>query len=72
MTRNGKRPQAPYKSLRETAFLTGLSVGFLRTGCKSGKIPHVKVGQEYRVNMPLLLEQLEAEARAAGGEASKS
>ena len=68
----GKRlfiKDAPFQSLRGAAYLTGLSVGFLRNGCKAGTVPHLKVGAEYRVNVPLLMQQLEAETR---GEASGS
>lgn len=63
----GKRvfnPDAPYQSLRNAATLTGLSVGFLRDGCKTGTIPHVMAGSEYRVNMAQLLAQLETESQA--------
>ena len=57
---------APFQSLRGAAYLTGLSVGFLRAGCKAGTVPHLRVGAEYRVNVPLLMQQLEAEAVKRG------
>ena len=53
---------APLQSLRNAAILTGLSVGAIRKGCIAGKIPHVRVGSEYRVNIPLFLAQLETES----------
>ena len=56
--------EAPYQSIRNAARITGLSAFFLRDGCKSGKIPHLKIGGEYRICMKLLLEQLEQEAAA--------
>ena len=59
--------EAPYQSLRGASCLTGLSIGYLRDGCKQKTIPHVMAGKEYRVCMPLLLRQLEAEAAASVG-----
>jgi len=38
-------------------------MGSIRAGCRSGKIPFVMCGSEYRISMPLFLQQLEAEAR---------
>ena len=54
--------EAPYQSIRNAARITGLSMFFLRDGCKTGKIPHLMIGGEYRICMPLLLEILEQEA----------
>ena len=51
--------EAPLQSLSGASYLTGLSVGFLRQGCKNGTVPHIRVGKEYRVNVPALLRQLE-------------
>lgn len=55
---------APYQSIRGAAEITGLSMGSIRAGCKAGKIPFVLCGQEYRICMPLFLQQLEAESAA--------
>lgn len=60
-------PDAPYQSLRGACRITGLSVGFLREGCKTGVIPHIMCGKEFRVNVPLLLKQLEEESSANAG-----
>ena len=57
-------PDAPYQPFRGASKITGLSIGFLRDGCKNGKIPHVMAGKEYRICMPLFLKQLEDEAAA--------
>ena len=54
--------EAPFQSLRGASYLTGLSIGFLREGCKANAIPHIMAGKEYRVNMPLLWQQLNAQA----------
>ena len=56
---------APFQSINNTAYLTGFSRGYIRDGCKSGTIPHVMCGQEYRVNVPLFLQQLETESAAS-------
>lgn len=53
---------APFQSIRNAARITGLSQFYLRERCKTQTIPMIKVGTEYRINMPLLLEQLAREA----------
>ena len=65
MPRRTFDPNAPYQSINNTAYLTGFSRGYIRDGCKSGTIPHVMCGQEYRVNVPLFLQQLETESAAS-------
>lgn len=61
--------EAAYQPINGASFLTGFAPGFIREGCKKKIIPHVMVGAEYRVNMPLWLAQLEVEsaANAKGG-----
>lgn len=58
-------PIAPFQSIRKTARLTGLSAYYLRAGCKDGSVPHIMVGAEYRVNVPLLMDRLNAESAAS-------
>lgn len=58
---------APYQSIRGAAEITGLSMCSIRAGCRSGKIPVVMCGSEYRIAMPLFLRQLENEAAASLG-----
>ena len=55
---------APFQSISGAAYMTGLSAGYIRTGCKAGTVPHIRVGTDYRVNMPRLLEQLNAQSVA--------
>lgn len=65
----GKRivdKSAPYQGLRTAAALSGLSVQYLREGCRAGRIAHIMAGREYRVYVPALLNQLEAEALGRG------
>lgn len=53
---------APFQSIRNTSELTGLAQGFIRAGCRSGTIPCIRVGAEYRVNVPLFRRQLDGES----------
>ena len=61
-------PAAPYQPLSGACRLTGLSVHYLREGCKRGTVPHIRCGNEYRANVPLLLRQLEAQSAANAGD----
>lgn len=51
----------PYLKLKETVVETGLSMYYLRNGCKNGTIPHIKSGTTYYVDVPALLEKLRAQ-----------
>ena len=53
---------APFQRINNTAYLTGLSAGYVRAGCKNGTIPHIMCGQEYRINVPLFLDILQKES----------
>jgi hypothetical protein len=55
-------PDAAFQGLRAASRITGLSQGFLREGCKNGTIPHIRVGQEYKINLPLLVRLLDGES----------
>lgn len=59
--------EAPFQPPRAAAYLTGLSLQFIRDGCRNGTIPHIRVGTDFRVNMPLFLERLNAESVEPGG-----
>lgn len=52
-----------FQKISDTARITGLSAYFIREGCKSGEIPHIRCGLTYLVNVPALLEKLDAESR---------
>ena len=64
MPRRTFDPAAPYQSITGASRITGLAQGYIRDGCKQGTIPHIMCGSEYRVNVPLFLQQLEVEATA--------
>lgn len=50
----------PFQTVKETVRTTGLSEHFLRTGIKEGKVPVVQSGKKFFVNVPKLLERLNA------------
>lgn len=52
-------PAARFQPITGAAKITGLSRNFIREGCKAGTIPHIKVGSDFRVDMPRWFEQLE-------------
>lgn len=52
----------PFQTIADAARTTGLSQFFLRKSCKDGSCPHVKSGSTYMVNVPLLIEQLNAKS----------
>lgn len=65
----------PFQTIPEAARSTGLSQYFIRNGCKAGTVPHIvvhgpkgKAPGKYMVNVPLLLEQLNAVSMGGGGQ----
>lgn len=54
---------APFQSSAGASRVTGMSVKWIREGCKSGTIPHILVGTDFRVNVPALLEMLDRQSR---------
>lgn len=58
---------APFLKIKDACRVTGMSQSFLRSGCKDGSIPCIRVGKEgnsaYMINVPALLEKLDAESR---------
>lgn len=67
MSRKKIDPAAPFQSIRGAAAVTGLSRYFILKGCQDGTIPHIRVGVDYRINMPLFLAQLESSCTAVNG-----
>ena len=51
-----------FMPVEETAEYTGLSVYYLRQGIRTGKIPFVKCGCKSMINIPKLIELLDAES----------
>ena len=52
----------PFQRIPQACMTTGLSQHYLREGCKTGTVPHIKSGSVYLVNIPALLRQLGADA----------
>lgn len=50
----------PFQKIPEACKTTGLSQHFLRKGCRDGSIPCVRSGTTFYVNVPLLIEKLNA------------
>lgn len=51
----------PFQKIPDACKSTGLSMYFLRKGCKEGTVPHIKSGTTYFVNVPALLKKLGAD-----------
>lgn len=48
----------PFQKIPDACKTTGLSMYYLRNGCKDGTVPHVMSGSTYMINIPALLEKL--------------
>lgn len=63
MSRKKIDKSAPFQSPTSAAAITGLSSRYLIQLCKDGKIPFIMVGNDFRINVPLLVEQLNEESK---------
>ncbi len=54
--------QQQFVGIREAANMTGLSMYYLRNGCRAGTLPCIMCGNRYKVNLPALLEQMNRES----------
>ena len=52
-------PDTPFQKIPDAARITGLSMYYLRKGCRDGTIPHRKSGTVYYVNVQRLLKEME-------------
>lgn len=62
-TYNKENANTPFMKIKDAAQATGLSMYYLRNGCKDGSVPCIKSGTVYFVNVPRLLERLDAMGR---------
>ena len=62
--------QVPFQKIQQACKTTGLSMYYLRNGCKDGTIPHVKSGGTYYINVPALLRVLGATPEDQGSGAA--
>lgn len=60
MKKTNVNTAAPFQRITAAARITGLSTYFLRKGCKDGSVPCLLSGTTYYINIPRLLEQLDA------------
>ena len=60
-----KAEKPPFQKIPDACRTTGLSQYYLRKGCKSGTIPHIRSGPTYYINIPELLRMLGAEGDLA-------
>ena len=56
--------KSPFQTIPDATRTTGLSQYYLRTGCVKGTVPHIKCGMKYMINVPALLEMLNADSMA--------
>lgn len=56
--------QPPFLKIPAASKATGLSQFYLRKGCRDGSIPHIMSGPVYLINMPALLQKLNADGGA--------
>lgn len=56
----------PYQRIPDACKTTGLSQHFLRQGCKTGTVPHIRSGTTYYINIPALYDTL-AKSEGDGG-----
>ena len=57
-----QKQNVQFQTIAATARMTGLSQYYLRNGCRDGVVPHIRCGTTYMVNVPLLLDQLNAQS----------
>lgn len=55
---------AQFQKIPDASRVTGLSRTDLRSGCKTGRYPHIRRGRDYFLNVPALMELLDRESRA--------
>lgn len=53
----------PFLKIAEASKVTGLSQYFLRSGCRDGSVPHIRVGPKYMINVPAFFRKLGSEDR---------
>lgn len=57
-----------FKSIRDASEETGLSQYYLRTGCRSGNVPHIKSGTKYYVDVTALVSKLSSQSKSDGAD----
>ncbi len=57
-------PTQRFQTFVDASRITGLSQYYLRRGCKTGTIPHIKSGNKFLINIPLLIEQMDLASKS--------
>ena len=57
-------PTQRFQTFVDSSRITGLSQYYLRRGCKTGTIPHIKSGNKFLINIPLLIEQMDLASKS--------
>ncbi len=57
-------PAQRFQTFVDASRITGLSQYYLRRGCKTGTIPHIKSGNKFLINIPLLIEQMDLASKS--------
>ena len=65
--RRATNKDAIFQPISGAAAITGISTKAIRQGCQTGEIPHIRVGADYRINMPLWIEMLNNASKEARG-----
>lgn len=52
--------------IRKVVPIVGLSEHCLRKGVRDGTIPHVRIGADYMINVPLLIDMLNNQSLPGG------
>lgn len=58
-----KLNETPFATIPNAVKRTGLSAYYLRDGCKSGTVPHIKSGKRFFINVPELMRKLNEESK---------
>lgn len=59
-----------FQTCRNASKLIGVAESTLRRWCSEGMVPHIKSGNVYLVNIPLLMQLLNDESRKSCGMAA--
>lgn len=57
-----------FVTVKKTVKATGVPERLVREWLRAGKIPHIKSGNKYLVNLPLFLAELESMSKRGAGE----
>lgn len=55
-------PTLRFQTIADATRTTGLSQHYLRRGCHDGTVPHIKSGNKFLINVPLLLKCLDQQS----------